>query len=123
LYAEYTEIGLYGFTGNIFFLPTFLIDMIFSLEFARQRIHTENEHFLNIKKGCNISSHYTIGPFVIEISQIVQILIDILDAMKLQRTKKINYDPKGIMAERKKAIRAQAFIHQEVASFSERANS
>ena len=86
LYVEYTEIRVYGFTGNPFLLPGFLTDRIFALEFARKIIHTEKEHFLNIKKGCNINFHYTIGPFVIKTSQTVQILTDILDAMKFQRT-------------------------------------
>ena len=45
LYAEYTEIRLYGYTGNLFLLPTLMTDMIFSLEFAMQRIHAEKEHF------------------------------------------------------------------------------
>ena len=68
LYVECTESRLYGFTGNPFLLPAFLTDMIFSLNFSRKRIHREKEHFLNVKKGCNISFHYTIGPFVIKTS-------------------------------------------------------
>jgi hypothetical protein len=83
LYAEYIEIRLYGFTRNPFLLPAFLTNMIFSLEFARQKIHTEKENFLNIKKGCNISFYFTIGPFVFKTSQTIQILTNILDAMKL----------------------------------------
>ena len=86
LYAEYIEIRLCGFTGYPFLLPSFLTDTTFSLEFARQRIHIEIEHFMNIKKGCNINFHYTIGPFVVKTSQTVQILTYFLDAMKFQRT-------------------------------------
>ena len=123
LYDEYTEIRLYGFTGNPFLLPAFLTNRIFSLEFARQIIHIEKEHFLNVKKGWNISFHYTIGPFVIKTSQSGQLLTYILDTMKFHRTKKINYDPEGIMASRKKAVVPHAFIHQEVAILSERSNS
>ena len=73
-------------------------------------------------KGRNISFHYTIGPFVIKTSQSVQLLRDILDTMKFQRTKKINYDPKGIMVARKKAANSHAFIHQEVVVLSDKAN-
>ena len=86
LYAEYTRIRLYGFTGYPFLLPAFLTDRIFALEFARQKIHTEKEHFLNIKKGCNISFHFTSVPFVVKSSQTMQILTYILETMKLQRT-------------------------------------
>ena len=93
LYDEYTKIRLYGFPGYPFLLHAFLTNRIFSLEFARQRIHIEKSHFLNIKKGCNISFHYTIGPFVVKSSKTMQILTYILETMKLQRTKRINYDP------------------------------
>ena len=43
--------------------------------------------------------------------------------MKFQRTRKINYDPEGIIAARKKTTRSHAFIHQEVAGLPEKANS
>ena len=66
LYAEYIKIGLYSLTRNPFLLPYFLTNKIFSLEFSRQRIHIEKDHFMNIEKGCNISFHYFIGPFVIK---------------------------------------------------------
>ena len=123
LYAENIEITLYGFTGYPFLLPAFLTDRVFSLEFARQRVHTENEHFLNNKKGCNISFHYTIGPFVIKSSQTVQILIEILESMKLQRIEKMNYDPRGVMSTRKKEVRIQAFKHQKIVGMVERENT
>ena len=123
LYAENTKIRLYGFTSYPFLLPAFLTNTVFALEFDRQRVHIEKAHFLNNKKGCNISFHYTIGPFVIKSSQIVQILIEILESMKLQRTNKINYHPRGVMAARKKVVGIQAFKHQEIAGMAERANA
>ena len=43
--------------------------------------------------------------------------------MKFQRTKKINYDPKGIMVVSKNAARSHAFIYQEVIGLLEKANS
>ena len=35
--------------------------------------------------------------------------------MKFQGTKKMNYDPKGIMDARKKGVKIQSFKHQEIA--------
>ena len=122
LYAENTKIRLYGFTSYPFLLPSFLTNRVFALEFARQRVHTEKEHFLNNKKGCNINFHYTIGPFVIKSSQTIQILTEILESMKLQRAEKMNYDPKGVMDPRKKACMIQAFKHQEIAGMAKREN-
>ena len=42
--------------------------------------------------------------------------------MELQRTEKMNYDPKGIMVARKKAVRIQAFKH-EIGGVAERENA
>ena len=43
--------------------------------------------------------------------------------MKLQRTKKMNYDPRGVIDARKKVVRIQAFKHQENAGMEERTNA
>ena len=43
--------------------------------------------------------------------------------MKLQGIERINYDPRGIMAARKKAIEDQDFKHQEIAGLAKRANA
>ena len=60
---------------------------------------------------------------MIKSSQIVKILTDILESMKLQRTEKMNYDPRGIMDGRKKEVRIQAFKHQEITGMVERENA
>ena len=60
---------------------------------------------------------------MIKSSQTIQILIDILESMKLQRIEKMNYDPRGVMAARKKLVRIQAFKHQENAGMEERTNA
>ena len=56
LHVENTEIRLYGFIVYPFLLPTFLTDRIFTLEFSRQRIHTEKKNiFLITIKGAILS--------------------------------------------------------------------
>lgn len=122
LYAKNKKIKLYDFTGYPFLLPSFLTHRRFSLEFARQRVHTGKENFLINKKGCNISFHYTIGPFVIKSRQIVQTLTDILEFAKLQRIERMNYDLREVMDSRKKEVRIQAFKHQDIAGVAEREN-
>ena len=43
--------------------------------------------------------------------------------MKLQRMERMSYDPRGVMATRKKEVRIQAFKHQEIAGVEERENA
>ena len=45
LYKDFTVLKIYGFTGEPYRLPDFLTPRIFALEFMRQRLHSEEEHF------------------------------------------------------------------------------
>lgn len=66
IFKDYTILRIYRFKEAPYMLPYFLTTSLFSLEFIRQRLFTEKEHFLKYKKGCNIKFHYTVGPFVIK---------------------------------------------------------
>ena len=50
LYKDSTILRVYGFTGEPYKLPAFLTTRIFALEFMRQRLHSEEEHFGAFKK-------------------------------------------------------------------------
>ena len=54
--SEYGRvIKLYGFTQSPYRLPSFLTPRVFSIEFIRQKLTVEIEHFLKYKKSINIS--------------------------------------------------------------------
>ena len=64
LYKEFTIRRLYGFTGEPYRLPTFLTPRIFTLEFMRQRLYAEEEHFGAFKKYSNVKFPLKVGPFI-----------------------------------------------------------
>ena len=54
LHKEFTVLRVYGFTGEPYRLPAFLTPRIFALEFMRQRLYAEEEHFRVLKKSSNV---------------------------------------------------------------------
>ena len=54
LYKDFTVLRIYGFTGEPYRLPAFITSRIFALEYMRQRVHAEEEHFGASKKSSNI---------------------------------------------------------------------
>jgi hypothetical protein len=61
-----TVIWVYGYQGGPYLLPIFLTPRVFSLEFIRQRIIFEIEHFLKMHKASNLKFPFIIGPFVVK---------------------------------------------------------
>ena len=51
-------------TGGPYRLPTFLTPRIFALEFMRQRLYAEEEHFRAFKKYSNVKFPFKVGPFI-----------------------------------------------------------
>ena len=64
LYKDFTVLRKYCFTGEPYRLPAFLIPRIFALEYMRQRVHAEEEHFGAFKKSSNIKFPLKVGSFI-----------------------------------------------------------
>ena len=109
LYKHFKVIRGYGFTKPPYMFPSFLIPRWFALEFLRQRLFVEHEHFVKHKKGFNIKFKYTIEPFVASDNVALQIIEDILKGMNFKKAQAINYDPKGIIHQRLMQISCAIF--------------
>ena len=88
----------------------------------RQRLHSEKENLLKVKKGCNIEFHYFIGPFVINSNQSLPVIENILESMIFQEEAKVNYDPKGIIEKGRLDNKCPTSRHQEVPRMLEISN-
>ena len=55
---------VYGFTGEPYRKPVFLTPRIFAVEFMRQRLYAEEEHFGAFKKSSNIKFPLKVGSFI-----------------------------------------------------------
>jgi hypothetical protein len=66
LFIQSIVIWVYGYQEGPYLLPIFLTPRIFSLEFIRQRIISEVEHFLKAHKASNLKFPFIVGPFVVK---------------------------------------------------------
>ena len=55
---------VYGFTGEPYRVPAFLTPRLFALEFIRQRLCAEEEHFRAFKKYSDVKFPLKVGPFI-----------------------------------------------------------
>lgn len=98
LYKEFTVLRVYGFEDDPYKLLVFLTKIIFVMEFLRQRLHVENEIFLKHKKASNMKFKYTIDPFVVNSTNSLTIVQNVLKSMNFQVDKNAKYDPKHIIS-------------------------
>lgn len=56
---------------------------------------------------------YTIEPFVVNSTASLSIIKDIMKSMNFQLDKKLNYDPKHVISQRKTIARLGTYEHQE----------
>ena len=66
LHMNFTMLKIYGFKEEPYKLPSFLTPRLFALEFLRQRLFVEKEHFLKYRKASSIKFNYIVEPFVVK---------------------------------------------------------
>ena len=101
MYKDFTVLRIYGFTGEPYRLPAFFTHNIFSLEFMRQRLHSEEEHFGAFKKSSNIKFPLKVGSFIFKNKGALVFIEKLLESMDFQREQRVNYDPYHIISLRK----------------------
>ena len=100
-FADYTLIRVYGFEGEPFRLPKFTNRRLFSLEFLRQRLISENDNFIKHKKASSLKFVFILEPFVVKTFFAANITDQILSSMRFDTDKALRYDPKGVMHQRR----------------------
>ena len=113
---------MYGFTGKPYRLHVFITPRIFALEFMRQRLCAEEDHFRAFKKSSNIKFPLKVGPFIFKNKSALLIVEKLLEIMDFQKEKRINYDPHHIISQRKQSNKNKPFDHQVVEGLEEVAN-
>ena len=83
---------MYGFTHEPYIFPSFLTPRVFSLEFIRQKIIVENEHFIIFKNAYKIKFPWVVGPFIIKNKVALLVAEIMLQEMKLKKYFAVNYD-------------------------------
>jgi hypothetical protein len=122
LYKEFIVLKIYGFEDEPYRVRVFLTKRIFVLEFLRQRLQVEIEIFLSHKKASNMKFKYTMEPFVVNTTSSLSIIQNILKTMNFQFDKKLKYDPKHIISQRKTTSRMGTYEHKHDESLALMAN-
>ena len=81
---------IYGFTGQPYRLPAFLTPRIFALEFMRQRLLSEEEHFGAFKKSSNINFPLKVGSFIFKSKGTLIFIEKLLENMDFQKESKVS---------------------------------
>ena len=89
------------FTGEPYTLHVFLTPRIFALEFMRQRLCAEEEHFGAFNKSSNIKFPLKVGPFIFKNKSALMVVEKLLEIMDFQKDQRINYDLHHIISQRK----------------------
>ena len=89
LYKDCTILRIYGFTGEPYKLPAFLTPRFFALEFMRQRLHSEEEHFEAFKKYSNIKFPLKVGSFIFKNKGALVFIEKLLGSMEFQKEPKV----------------------------------
>jgi hypothetical protein len=94
LFEDHTVIRVYGFTGKPYKLPAFLTPRIFALEYIRQKMSSDEEHFSakRFNRTFTIPTH--LGPFVVFSRQALSLVEEMLADMKFPTVGSATYDPK-----------------------------
>ena len=122
LYKDYTVLRVYDFTGQPYRLPSFLTPRIFALEFMRQRLLSEEEHFGAFRKSLNIKFPFKVGPFIFKGKGALTCIERLMEPMEFIKDVNMSYDPHQVISLRKQANRNKPFEHQAVEGLSETAN-
>ena len=102
---------IYGFTGQPYRLPSFLTPRSFALEFMRQRMLSEEEHFGAFRKYLNIKFPFKVGPFIFKGKGALAFIEKLMENMDFIKDVNMNYDPHQVISLRKQENKNKPFEH------------
>jgi hypothetical protein len=121
-FTQSTVIWVYGCQEGPHLLPVFLTPRIFSLEFIRQRIISETEHFLKAHKASNLKFPFVVGPFVVKRKSCLPQIQSKLNEFGFTQLQGRRYDPHQVISKRILASRQGPYEHEHVEELDKLAN-
>jgi hypothetical protein len=117
-----TVVWVYGCHESPYLLPIFLTPRVFSLEFIRQRIISETEHFLKLHKASNLKFPFIIGPFIVKTRSCLSQIQENLKEFGFAQLQGRIYDPHQIISKRILMNKHAPYEHEHVEGFDKLAN-
>jgi hypothetical protein len=99
LYQNHTKIRVYGCELAPYKFPKYLPVRIFSLEYIRQMINSDDIHFVSLKKKRQLRIKGQIGSFICNNRGVGEEVDRLLKEMKFFMSFTWHYDPYGIISE------------------------
>jgi hypothetical protein len=115
-------IWVYGCHESPYLLPIFLTPRVFSLEFIRQRIISETEHFLKLHKASNLKFPFIIGPFIVKTRSCLSQIQAKLKEFGFAQLQGRRYDPHQIISKRRLINKQAPYEHEHVEGFDKLEN-
>jgi hypothetical protein len=112
LYQNHTKIKVYGCDLAPYKLPKYLPIRIFSLEYIRQMINSDDIHFVSLKKKQQIIIKGKIGSFICNNHGIGEEVDRLLKEMKFFMNFTWHYDPCGIISEMRVKNKNIPYVHE-----------
>ena len=95
---------------------------MFALEFIRQRLRVEEEHFGAFKKSSDVKFPLKVGPFIFKNKSALLVVEIFLEVMDFQKEEKMNYDPHQFISQRRQLNKNKPFDHQVIEGFDKMDN-
>jgi hypothetical protein len=111
LYQNHTEIRVYGCELAPYKLPKYLPVRIFSLEYIRQMINSDDIHFVSLKKKQQLRIKGKIGSFICNSRGVGEEADRFLKEMKFEVSFLWHYDPCGIISEMRVKNKNVPYVH------------
>jgi hypothetical protein len=111
LYQNHTEIRVYGCELSPYKLPKYFSVRIFTLEYIRQIINSDDTHFVSLKKKQQIKIKGKIGSFICNSRAVGEEGDKILREMKCETSFLWHYDPCGIISEMRVKNTNISYVH------------
>jgi hypothetical protein len=111
LYQNHTEIRVYGCELAPYKFPRYLPMRIFSLEYIRQMINSDDIHFVSLKKKHQLRIKGQIGSFICNSRGIGEEADRLLKEMKFFVSFAWHYDPCGIIFEMRVKNKNIPYVH------------
>jgi hypothetical protein len=105
---------VYGCQEGPHLLPVFLTPRIFALEFIRQRIVSETEHFLKAQKASNLKFSFVVGPFMVKSKSCLPQIHSKLNEFGFTELQGRRYDPRQVISKRRLARRQGPYEHEHI---------
>ena len=122
LFEHGTVIMLYGFVHPPYMLPAFLNPRVFSMEFIRQKLMVDTEHFLYFEKSTEIKYPWDVGPFTIKNKASLPMIESLLKEMGFFIEPAVNYDPFHLISNRRQALKRKPLEHEDIVVLTPFAN-